>query len=358
MGYGKYIAYRLANMFVVLIIIVLVSSALFYTAGEVYIWEMVHSNVNAAVTAYVKENPTATEEEIKEYREKQEKLWISYYGLDKPLWYRVLMTSYRMLTFDLGKALILRTPEGKSDVLSLIMDRLPNTVLLFTVGDIIVMVVGIYLGFKCAKNVGGFLDRLISTLAMITYSLPMWWTGMIMIMIFAYSIPNPLNPRKGLFPSGGIQSPNVPPDPLIRFADFLWHLTLPLTTLVIVSFGGWAYITRNVVLGTLQQDFVMAARAKGLPERKVLYGHVLRASSPAIATMCLLSIVSSIWGAMISETVFNWPGLGNLMWMAIATMDIPVLLGAVYISTLLFLITLLVVDLIYGLLDPRIRVGI
>ncbi|HDI01041.1 MAG TPA: ABC transporter permease [Candidatus Bathyarchaeota archaeon] len=358
MGYGRYVLFRLANMFVVLILVTVISAALFYAAGEAFLWDLVMSHVNAEVSAYRQQYPTATEEEIRRFKQEREKFWMDYYGLTKPLWERVLTTTWNLMTFNFGKALQLRTPGGSDKVIDLILDRLPNTILLFTVGDLITMAIGIYLGMKAAKNVGSLLDRAISTFAMVTYSLPMWWTGMLMIMVFSYYIPNPFNPYEGLFPSGGILSPEVPPDPFLRFLDFLWHLTLPVTTLVLVSFGGWAYATRNIVLGTLQQDFVMAARAKGLPERKVLYGHVLRASSPAIATSVILSVIGSLGGAMISETVFNWPGMGNLAWMAIANMDFPVLLGWMYVTTLIWLLTLIVIDLIYGLLDPRVKVGI
>lgn len=358
MGYGRYVLFRLVNVLVILLLVTLISAALFYAAGEAFLYDLVMSHVNAEVTAYRQQYPTASEEEIREFKEKREKFWLDYYGLTKPLWKRVLTTTWRLLVFDFGKALQLRTPEGSDNVVDLILDRLPNTVLLFTVGDIITMLIGIYLGLKAAKNVGSFLDRAISTFAMVTYSLPMWWTGMLMIMVFSYYIPNPFNPYEGLFPSGGIHSPEVPADPFLRFLDLLWHLTLPVTTLVLVSFGGWAYATRNIVLSTLQQDFVMAARAKGLPERKVLYGHVLRASSPAIVTSVALALLGSLSGAMITETVFNWPGMGNLAWMAIVNMDYPVLLGWMYVTTLIWLLTLVLIDLIYGLLDPRVKVGI
>ncbi|MGY0287966.1 MAG: ABC transporter permease [Candidatus Methanodesulfokora washburnensis] len=125
----------------------------------------------------------------------------------------------------------------------------------------------------------------------------------------------------------------------------------------LVSFGAWAYVTRSLVLGTLQEDFIMVARAKGVPERRVLYGHTLRAAAPPILTNTLLALIGSMGGAVITESVFNWPGLGRLYWIAIEEFDVPVLLGLTTVFTMLYLAAFVLQDLIYGLLDPRVRIG-
>jgi peptide/nickel transport system permease protein len=134
-------------------------------------------------------------------------------------------------------------------------------------------------------------------------------------------------------------------------------MALPLATVVFVSFGAWTYITRNIVVGTLQEDFVMAARAKGLPERKILYGHVLRTASPPIVTMSILSLLSSLGGAIITESVFTWPGMGRLYWIALQQGDLRVLLGLTFVTTFIFVVAMVLVDLVYGFLDPRVKVG-
>jgi peptide/nickel transport system permease protein len=139
--------------------------------------------------------------------------------------------------------------------------------------------------------------------------------------------------------------------------DLLWHMALPLATVVFVSFGAWTYITRNIVVGTLQEDFVMAARAKGLPERKIIYGHVLRSASPPIVTMSILSLIGSLGGAIITESVFTWPGMGRLYWIALQQGDLRVLLGLTFITTFIFVVAMVLVDLVYGFLDPRVKVG-
>mgnify|MGYP006288502927 FL=1 len=116
-------------------------------------------------------------------------------------------------------------------------------------------------------------------------------------------------------------------------------------------------MTRNIVVGTLQEDFIMSARARGLPEKKVLYGHGLRAAAPPIVTMGVMSLLMSIQGRLIFEGIFNWPGMGNLYWIAVQQNDIPVLLGLLATTTFVYLASLAFLDVIYGFLDPRIKVG-
>ncbi len=171
---------------------------------------------------------------------------------------------------------------------------------------------------------------------------------MIMIMFFAYQI--------NIFPSGGLHTV-PPPQGFAYFLDILYHMALPMLTLLIIDFWGTAYLTRNIVLGTLQEDFVMSARARGIPENKVLFGHTMRTSAPPIVTMALLSLLSSISGNILFEGIFSWPGMGNLYWIAIEQNDVPVLMGLLAITTALYIAGLVILDLIYGFLDPRIKVG-
>jgi peptide/nickel transport system permease protein len=132
---------------------------------------------------------------------------------------------------------------------------------------------------------------------------------------------------------------------------------LPLLTLVILGVWSTAYLTRNIVLSNLQEDYVMAARARGVPEGIVLFGHTLRSSMPAIMTIAILGLFSSIAGNIIVEGIFGWPGLGNLYFVAVQTNDVPVLMGTLAIETLVNMLGFVILDLVYGLLDPRVKVG-
>jgi len=361
MGYGTYMAFRVVNAIVVLVIVAFIASYLFNTAMEKELIASIQESVRAEVMQWVKENPGVTKEQIQAYYQLRLQEEYRRFGLDQPYVVRVFRRAISVIRFDLGKSkgAIKSFSTQSRDVATILLEALPNTILLFTTGTVITIIIGIYLGFRAARNVGSLFDRALSAVAMVTYSLPMWWTGMMMIYLFCYQLPHSFSiPPEWVLPHAGIVDTPVPREPLAYVASVLRHMILPVSTLVLVSFGGYAYVTRSVVLGIMQQDFVMAARAKGLPERKVIYGHVLRTASPSIVTMSILSLLSSLGGAIITEAVFSWPGMGTLYWMSLWNGEVAVLLGLTYITTLLYLISMVAADLIYGLLDPRVRVGI
>jgi peptide/nickel transport system permease protein len=345
MGYGRYLVFRIGNAIFVLILVVLITSTIFNSAIERVLKAQIEEELDAIVRS--PEYRNFTPEQIENLKATLRKTRYVELGFDQPYWIRVFYRAFDALTLNFGRAAVL---FGKKPVLGIILERLPRTILLFTTAHIIYIVIGILLGLKAARGVGGLFDRATSLIAMISVSLPMWWFGMLMILMFAYKLP--------WFPSSLMVSVPPPQNPLAYIADVLYHMALPLATIVLVSFGSWAYSTRNIVIGTLQQDFVTAARAKGLPERKVIYGHVLRAASPPLVTMSILSLTFSLGGAIITETIFSWPGMGNLYWTALQAGDVPILLGNTFMLTFIYLIALVLIDMIYGFLDPRVRVGI
>ena len=351
MGFGRYMGFRVINAVVVLVLVVFICSLLFNTFAEQEVKAMIDEIIRAMTVSNpqlmqkLRSNQTAYQIWVEE----QKKLLYEEFGLNKPYLQRVFERAINQLQFKFGKATMIRSPSGSTDVATIILEALPRTVLLFTTAEIIVIIIGILLGLKAAQKAGSFLDRSIQVVSMVSASLPMWWVGMLMIIVFSYYIP--------AFPSGGFTSIPPPPPGIPALMDLLYHLALPVITVVLVSFGAWAYVTRSLVLGTLQEDFIMVARAKGIPERKVLYGHTLRAAAPPILTNTLLSLIASMGGAVITESVFNWPGLGRLYWIAIEEFDVPVLLGLTTVFTMLYLAAFVLQDLIYGLLDPRVRIG-
>ncbi len=144
-------------------------------------------------------------------------------------------------------------------------------------------------------------------------------------------------------------------DPIEYTLDVLYHMALPLFTITLSLFGSWSYTTRNLVLQIMDEDYVYAARSKGLPEKTVLNRYVLRAASPPTVTALALTIIASWQGAIVTETVFNWPGLGLLYFNAIIYLDAPVVIGLTAIYAYLLVLTVFILDLIYGLLDPRVK---
>jgi len=270
------------------------------------------------------------------------------YKLDRPLGERVLFRAVNTLTFNFGKSTIIKSSKGEQDVLSILMEALPRTMMLFSSAIVLELVFGVWLGLKKAQKPGGRLDKSTSFVTMIIYGMPSWWLGMMLILLFVYVLK--------LFPSGGVNS--VPTPEGIGFVlDRIWHMILPIMTLVFLGFWSLAFVIRNLVLGILQEDYIMSARARGVPENKVLFGHTLRTAAPPIVTMALLSLLSSLSGAIIFEGIFSWPGLGNLYWVAVQQNDIPVLMGDLAITTGIYQAGLVFLDLIYGFLDPRIKVG-
>lgn len=287
-------------------------------------------------------------EQLITWRETRTDQLIKLYKLDRPLLERVLFRAINTITFKFGKSTAIKSSKGDQDVLAILLEALPRTMVLFSSAIVFQLILGVWLGLKKAQKPGGRLDKTTSFVTMIIYGMPSWWLGMMLILFFVYVLK--------WFPSGGVNS--VPTPEGIGFViDRIWHMALPIMTLVLLGFWSLAFVIRNIVLGILQEDYIMSARARGIPENKVLFGHTLRTAAPPLVTMALLSLLASLSGAIIFEGIFSWPGLGNLYWVAVQQNDIPVLMGDLAITTGIYQAGLVFLDLIYGFLDPRIKVG-
>lgn len=344
--YGKYVLKRIGYMILIYIIVIFIYSTLFNTVMEQTLEAQIKEQVQKEFMALSDSNMTP--KQLDAWKQERMKGLLESYHLNEPVLNRIFWRAIEVLTFDFGKSTIIKASDGTQDVLKIVAEKIPRTLLLFTTAIAINLFVGITLGIKKAQKPGGKLDQSTSIMTMVVYGMPRWWLGMIMIMFLVFTIP--------IFPSGGLHS-IPPPTGIAYYLDVLWHLILPVLTLVIIGFWGTAYITRNIVLGTLQEDYIMSARARGLPESKVLYGHTLRSAAPPIATMAVMALLGSLAGDLIFEGIFSWPGMGNLYWIAVQQNDIPVLLGNLAFTTILYLAGLVLLDVIYGFLDPRIKVG-
>ena len=343
--YRKFVLKRVMYGIFMYILMILTFSILFNNVAEQTLHDQIEEQITQEIRAYKNMNKEQLVSIASEKRAQKTQM----YHLDQPLVLRIFYRTLDTLMFNYGNATILKAANGDKEVINIELAYLPNTLILFATQVVITILIGIPMGLWAARKPNGLLDRTTSALSMITNGLPAWWLGLIMIMAFAYG---PL----GIFPSGGIHI-NPAPEGWDGVLDYLWHLSLPLITLVLLSIWGTAYLVRNIVLGNLQEDFVMAARARGIPERYVLLGHTLRTSMPAILTIVILGLFSSISGNIVFEIIFGWPGLGKLYWVAIQGNDIPVLMGTLAISTLINILGFVILDIIYGWLDPRIKVG-
>lgn len=343
--YWRFVLRRFIHVALTYIVIVFLYSALFNMVMDQTQMSQIREQVQGEVMARAgRLSPVA----LTAFRRTRTQALIHQYHLDEPTLLRIFWRAVRTLRFDFGRSTNIKSMAGEEKVSIIVAEKIPPTILLFTVATFVDILIGVALGIKQAQKPGGLLDRATSLATMVVFGLPTWWLAMIFIMFFVY--------RVAIFASGGMHS--VPPPAGIGYyLDLLYHLALPVLTYAAVGFWGRAYLTRNIVLGTLQEDFIMSARARGLPERIVLFGHTLRTASPPIITMATLSLLFSFGGALIFEGIFSWPGMGNLYWVAVQQNDIPVLMGNLAVTTLIYLGGILVLDMIYGFLDPRIKVG-
>jgi peptide/nickel transport system permease protein len=273
---------------------------------------------------------------------------IRAYDLDKPWYARIPRIIYQIMVLDLGTSRSTLSFSGSNKVADIILERIPNTVLMVTTAVLISSLVGLVVGLWSATKVGSLLDRFTSLISAISYSLPTWWFGMVVILVFAYELR--------LFPSGGMTTPGLTTtDPITRFLDLLWHLFLPVLTLFVALVGSWIYVTRSIVVSITKEDFIVVGRAKGLPERVIRNRYLLRNSAPPILTNMILGLAGSITGAILTEAIFNWPGMGSLYYNAILSADINMILALTYIYTLVYVVARFILEVLYVVLDPRVR---
>jgi peptide/nickel transport system permease protein len=351
MGFKWFLLLRLVRMFITLSAVLLITIALLGATMDDILKRNAQLSVIEQVSQDAKLNSSfKNQQEQQRYVNNQINARIHAQGLDEP-WYspKSLGTKlFKTMTLDLGNALFLTSDSGSEKVSNIIMEKLPNTVLLFTTSTIIIILIGLYLGSYSASKIGSFLDKFTSASAIFSISVPTFFIGMIMIVVFAFVLH--------ILPSRSIPLTN-PSDPRYML-DLLYHMILPLITLILVGFGGWAYTVRYYVINIFNEDFIAVKRAQGISERKITYSHALKnAAPPTFLSVALLLSSSIISGSILVEIVFNWPGMGLLAFRAISVMDIPVIIGLTYVATLIFVITIFVVDLMSQYFDPRVRVG-
>lgn len=270
------------------------------------------------------------------------------YGLDKAWWRRLPNTVFRVISLDLGEARTLKSTSGSRKVSDIVLDRLPNTALLLTTSLVITALIGLVMGVRMATKVGSKTDRILSYFSAISFAMPTWWMGILMILIFAFQLD--------LLPAGGMYGTPPPEGGFARFGDLLWHAILPVSTLVLVSIGPYMYSVRTMTMNVAQEDHVVIARAKGMPEGVVTRRHILRVAAPPIVTGLIFGLTSSLGGSILVETIFNWRGMGRLFFDAITgTPDEAVIVALTFVFTLMFVIARFILEVLYVILDPRVR---
>lgn len=269
----------------------------------------------------------------------------AFYGLHDPWWARLPPQVGRVLRLDLGEARSLRTADGSRDVGAIVLERLPYSVMLLTTSFVLTVALALPIGVRAGSGA----DRAVACVAAISNAIPGWWLGILVILVFAF--------RLGWFPAGGMYSTPPPADGWPRFLDLAHHAALPVLTMVVVGLGPAIYGVRTMTVSAAQEDHVLLARAKGLPEGQVTLRHILRVAAPRIVTTLVFGLAGSLSGSILDETIFNWQGMGRLYFDAVGSLDEGVIVALTFIFTLLYVVLRFLLEIAYVLLDPRVRLS-
>lgn len=264
------------------------------------------------------------------------------FGLDQPLHVQLWRYIADVARLDLGYSYRQQMP-----VLDLVLDRLPATLLLTGTAFVVSLVLGVLAGVLAASRVGRWSDTLISTIALLFYATPLFWAALMGVLLFSVTL--------GWLPPFGYETVGSGYTGLRRALDIAEHLVLPSVSLGLFFLAVYSRMTRASMLEVSQMDFVKTARAKGLAPGLIQRRHVLRNALLPIVTLAGLQAGQLVGGAVLTETVFAWPGIGRLMFEALTQRDYNVLLGVFFVSAAMVILFNLITDLVYGIVDPRIR---
>jgi peptide/nickel transport system permease protein len=265
------------------------------------------------------------------------------YGLDRPLPVQYARWLGAVLRGNWGTSFSLQRP-----VAAVILDALPATLLLAGAALLVEQAAGVGLGIAAAKRNGSAFDHLVRVLSLLLESQPVFWLGLMAILLFSLAWP--------VLPAGHMRSVGAGDlGPIARLSDLLWHLILPAVVLGLSSMGSMIRYVRGSLLEILGQEYIRAARAKGLSERRVIWMHALRNALPPLLQVLAISLAGLLSGALVTEVVFSWPGIGRLTFEAIVSRDYPVVLATTAFGAVVVLLANLMADVLHALSDPRVR---
>lgn len=264
------------------------------------------------------------------------------YGLNKPLFQQFFDFIGNVFTLNFGESYVYRRPVSE-----LIGQYFWPTILLTGTAAILAIALGLWLGQRSAWRHGGMFDKIASGVSLVFWSVPTFWLGLILLMVFGGTLR--------WFPTGGMRSPGAPTDPLGLTLDVIAHMVLPVLTMVAVVFAQYLMVMRSSLIEEMNADYLTTARAKGLREDLVRERHAVPNALLPTVTLVFMHIGGLIAGAVTVETVFSWPGLGKLTFEAIQGPDLPLLQGTFVVFSAIIIVMNLLADLIYRQLDPRVR---
>lgn len=346
---SRYIVVRLLTLFVTVVIGIYLTIMIANMGGHVD--NIMRGEIRDRVTQSIAANPAMRQMEPDVRRKliqdtiasEEERL-----GLNVPIAIRNFRYLSNALTLRLGRSISMTSDAGSKQVRLIILERLPPTLLLMGISQLFLFFSSILLALGLSRRYGNFWDRVVVALSP-TSAVPPWFYGIFLILIFAALLK--------VLPFGGMVDSPPPSNPIDYSLSLMKHLILPASSLVLSSFFLSIYNYRTFFLIYSSEDYVEMAKAKGLPVRDVERRYILRPTLPNIITNFALLIITLWTGATITETVFLWPGLGRTLYQAVGLYDIPIIVGSTIIYAYLLALTVFLLDFIYALVDPRVKIG-
>lgn len=346
---SRYIVSRLLSLFITVVLGVYLTIVIANMGG--FVDNILRGEIRDRIMQSMINNPNiqAMDSEVRQkliadsIAQEEERL-----GLNVPIAIRNVRHLSNALTLQLGRAANITSDSGSKQVRLILLERLPATMLLMGVSQLFLFFSSIFIALTLSRHYGSFWDKLVIALSP-SSAVPPWFYGIFLILIFASALK--------VLPFGGmVESP--PPSNTFDYAmSVLKHLILPCLALVLSSFFLSVYNYRTFFLVYSSEDYVDMAKAKGLPARDIERTYILRPTLPNIITNFSLLIIGLWTGALFTETVFLWPGLGRTLFKAIGLYDIPIIVGSTIIYAYMLALTVFLLDFIYALVDPRVKIG-
>ena len=347
-SFVKYILRRAIILYLTAVIAIYITIVIADAGG--YIDKIIKSSIYVDIAMKIRGNPLYSQlplSEVNKIIKAEYEKAIKRLGLDQPFLIRSIKVYLKnALTLNLGRAMYMTSDSGSRQVRIILLERLPQTILLFTTATVLIFLITLFCGLKLSRTYGSRIDKILTSLTPLS-AIPGWFYGIILIMIFASWLH--------ILPYGGLVDAPPPRNPILYALSVLKHMILPLAAWIISGFFIGTYSMRMLFLIYSTEDYVEVAYAKGLSAKDIERKYILKPALPPIITNFALSVIASWTGAIITETVFNWPGLGLALYQAIQYPDIPVIVGVTAIYAYLLMITVLILDIVYAIVDPRIR---
>ena len=345
----RYSAVRLLTLFVTVVIGIYLTIVIANMGGHVD--DIMRGEIRDRINQQFAQNPAMQKmapDQRRNLLEQSITLEERRVGLNQPIALRNATFLVNALSLNLGRAINMTSDSGSKEVRLIILGRLPATLLLMGTSELFLFFSSVLLALSLSRRYGSWWDKLTITLSP-TSAVPPWFYGIFFILIFAAVLK--------ILPFGGMTDSPPPSNPVDYALNVLKHLILPASSLVLSSFFLSIYNWRTFFLIYSSEDYVEMAKAKGLPARDVERRYILRPTLPTIITNFALTLIGVVGGAIITETVFLWPGLGRTTYQAIGLYDTPVIVGTTIVYAYLLAITVFLLDFVYALVDPRVKVG-